>query len=239
MKIKTIITAINLNTIRQFVILLAVTTLCSTVLNAQIFFDGSLETDAPPAALGGFPMVPFEVDTRPNGNNIKYPDVPLPAPYNGSLGFTPDLDHLKIPANWSTWSHGYVGSVYFTGWSVNQMTFTLPPETRAFYFYAQPDAFGFFEITAIGEAGSRSSVSSGPIPVDGRGGAKYFGFYTDGIAEIDQIVVTAQSGANGFAVGEFGIFVGNLPGVPLSNRVIYPGILLMICFIVIRFRRNI
>ncbi len=108
MKGTTIITSIVFIAIRQFLIILAVTVLCSTALSAQIFFDGSPGTDAPPATLGGFPMVPFEVDTRPNGSNNKYPDVPLPAPYNGSLGFTPDLAHLKIPGNWSTWSHGYI-----------------------------------------------------------------------------------------------------------------------------------
>ncbi len=223
--------------IRQIVFMLAFIVLFSTALNAQIFFDGSPETDAPPPTLGGFTMVPFEEDNRPT--LVFYPDVPLPAPYTGVLGFTPDLRHNKIGDGWQTWSHGYTGSVYFTGTGVNSMTFTLPPETRAFYFYAEPNIQNVFNIEAIGEAGSRSSVSSGPIPVDGLGGAKYFGFYTQGLEAISQIVVTAEAGANGFAVGEFGIFVGppDTVAVPLSNWAFYLGILLMIGFVIIRFRR--
>lgn len=222
--------------IGQFSFIVALTILCSTALNAQIFFDGSPETDAPPPTLGGFTMVPFEDDNRDTFE--EYSDVPLPAPYTGNLGFTPDLDHRKIGTGWATWSHGYDGSVYFTGTGVNSMTFILPPETRAFYFYAQPNIFSVFNIEAIGEAGSRSSVSSGPIPVDGSGGAKYFGFYTDGFEEISQIVVTADAGADGFAVGEFGIFVGPVSEpVPISNFALYLGLLLMITFGAYRLRR--
>jgi len=223
--------------IRQIVFMLALTFLYSTALNAQIFFDGSPETDAPPPTLGGFTMVPFEEDNR--DLFVSYPDVPLPTPYTGDLGFTPDLNHRKIgigATGWSTWSHGYTGSVYFTGMDVNSMTFTLPPKTYAFYFYAQPNDFNIFNIEAIGEAGSRSSVSSGQIPVDGDSGAKYFGFYTEDEAVISQIVVTADAGANGFGVGEFGIF-SEPPPVPLSNWALCLGTLLMITFVVIRFRR--
>ena len=217
--------------------MLAFIVLFSTALNAQIIFDGSPETDAPPPTLGGFTMVPFEEDTRPTG--AFYPDVPLPAPYTGVLGFTPDLRHSKIGDGWQTWSHGYTGSVYSTaGVDITSRTLTLPPETRAFYFYAQPNIFSVFNIEAIGEAGSRSSVSSGPIPVDGSGGAKYFGFYTDGFEEIPQIVVPAQDGAEGIAVGEFGIFVGPVSEpVPISSFALYLGLLLMVTFGAYRLRR--
>jgi hypothetical protein len=135
-----------------------------------------------------------------------YSDVPLPAPYVGVIEFSPVLNHRKISAGWGTWSHGYTGSVYYTNGG-DAMTFTLPPQTVAFYFYAEPNAFTILEITAVGEIGAKSSVSSGPIPVDGDGGAKYFGFYTDGIANIAQINVTAASHQQDFAVGEFGIFI--------------------------------
>ncbi len=83
-----------------------------------------------------------------------------------------------------------------------------------------------------------STVSSGPIPVDGQSGAKYFGFYTDGTAEIAQIVVTAVAGADGFAVGEFGIYVASEPvPVPLSNLAIYLGAVLMVSLLVFQSRR--
>ena len=181
-------------------------------------------------------MVPFEDDNRPTF--VTYPDVPLPAPYTGNLGFTPDLIHYKIGDGWSAWGHGYTGSVYFTGGGVNSMTFTLPPETRAFYFYSLPNTFGTYSM----EATAQDGTTSGPISVTSSlaGEAKYFGFYTLGGVEISQIEVTAQTGTNGFAVGEFGIFVGppsEPVAVPLSSWAFYLGIFLMISFVVIRFRR--
>ena len=67
---------------------------------------------------------------------------------------------------------------------------------------------------------------------------EYFDFYTDGFEEIPQIVVTAQDGAEGIAVGEFGIFVGPVSEpVPISSFALYLGLLLMVTFGAYRLRR--
>lgn len=75
---------------------------------------------------------------------------------------------------------------------------TLPENTQAFYFYAEPEAYRDYEIAATTPEGA----SSGPIPVDSNAGAKYFGFYTTDGSTLSTITVNAQIG---FAVGEFGI----------------------------------
>ncbi len=164
---------------------------------AAVTFDGSPGTAAPPATLGGYTMTPFADDPRPLLNNVSS----VPAPTGGSVGFSPDLQHHKIGSIWSTWSHGYTGDVYSTGGT--SITMTMPANTVAFYFYAEPNLFGVFNITATSDSGT----TSGAVPVEGNSGAKYFGFYATGGDTIVSITVTAVAGASGFAVGEFGIAV--------------------------------
>ena len=57
---------------------------------------------------------------------------------------------------------------------------SLPPDTVLFYLYAEPNPFGLFEITAVAQDGTQS----GPILVDGFGGATYFGFYATGTSTL-------------------------------------------------------
>jgi len=159
-----------------------------------ITFDGSPGTGAPPAKLGGYAMVPFGADPQPVGADVS--GVATPSG-KGTVGFTPDLQHLQVGNGWATWSNGYTGDVYATG-GATSMTFTLPPGTNAFYFYAEPDPFATFEITATAQNGT----TSGPIPVDGFASAQFFGFYTDGTVSLKSIEVDSQVD---FAVGEFGI----------------------------------
>jgi hypothetical protein len=80
---------------------------------------------------------------------------------------------------------------------------TLPPSTKAFYFYAEPEKFMTFSITATSDDGT----ISGSMPVAGEGGAEHFGFYATGSATISTITVTVAD-PDGFAVGEFGVFNG-------------------------------
>ena len=53
-------------------------------------------------------------------------------------------------------------------------------------------------------AAAQDGTTSGPVSVDGNGGAKYFGFYGTGGATISTITVTTPD-TLGFAIGEFGI----------------------------------
>jgi Ca2+-binding RTX toxin-like protein len=77
----------------------------------------------------------------------------------------------------------------------------LPENTKAFYFYAEPQIFDTFSVTATASDGT----TSGPVAVRGQAGAKYFGFYTTGGSRISTITVDVDPAARGFAVGEFGI----------------------------------
>lgn len=157
-----------------------------------ITFDGSPGTGAPPSTLGPYTMTRFGADPRPLERAVSGVAVPSG---NGTVGFTPILEHVRVGNGWSGWSNGYTGDVYTVGSSV---TFTLPAGTNAFYFYAEPDLFATLEITATAQNGT----TSGPVPVNGNAGAQYFGFYTDGSVSLKSIQADSQTS---FAVGEFGI----------------------------------
>jgi hypothetical protein len=174
----------------------------TTCTQGSIAFDGSPGTAAPPATLGPYTMTPFGDDGRPEFDMVS--DVPDPA---GTIGFSPSLSHRQVPGSWATWSHGYTSDVYFTGGP--QITITLPAGTKAFYFYAEPEQFAVFSVQATAQDGT----TSGPIPVQGEGGAQYFGFYGTGAATLASITVTTAD-PSGFAVGEFGINPAAGPVIP-------------------------
>ena len=156
---------------------------------------------APSSTLGSFTMTPFANDTRSNGGLVSSSQT---TPIGGVVGFSPSLTLAEIGSGWGTWSHGYTGDVYYGG----SITLTLPAGTGAFYFYAEPNLFGTFNITA----------TSGGVPVAqltaGNSGANYFGFYGTGGDTISSIIVTFDQGAGGGAVGEFGIAASGASGVP-------------------------
>jgi hypothetical protein len=169
-----------------------------------ITFDGSPGTAAPPSTLGTYNMTAFGPDSQPNcsdpGSTVTGVNDPA-----GAIGFTPSLHHDKATGPcWATWSHGYAGDVYDTVSAVDPTTatITLPSGTNAFYFYAEPNQFSVLTIQATAQNGT----TSGPISVDGNGGAQYFGFYGTGGVTVASITVTT-SDPQGFAVGEFGISV--------------------------------
>jgi hypothetical protein len=185
-------------------------TTCETA--PPIVFDGSPGTNAPPSTLGPYTMTPFGPDPQPvcpNSGSI-VTGVSDPA---GTIGFTPALRHDKATiACWATWSHGYTGDVYDNASAADptQITITLPAATRAFYLYAEPNVFDVFNVTATAQDGT----TSGPIPVQGNSGAKYFGFYATGTLDLASITVTTTADARGFAVGEFGISTATPPPIP-------------------------
>ena len=105
----------------------------------------------------------------------------------GSIGFSPSLAHLRVPSSWATWSHGYAGDVYFTGGgSEGNVEITLPPGTKAFAFYAEPNTFADFTVEAIADDGT----SSEPVDIQGNSGARYFGFYANDARSVASIRAT-------------------------------------------------
>jgi hypothetical protein len=162
-----------------------------------IVFDGSPGTAAPPATLGPYTMTRFASDPRPEEfvMNVRAP--------HDLLTFSQSLLHTRVGSLWATWSHGYTGDVYHSAESAdpNRLVMTLPANTVAFYFYAEPNAFSTFNIIATANDGT----SSGPIPTEGFAGARYFGFYARDGATLRTITLNVDPNAQGFAVGEFGI----------------------------------
>jgi hypothetical protein len=174
----------------------------ASCVTPDIIFDGSPGTAGPPPTLGPYAMTAFGADPQPLGSVSGVND---PA---GTISFSTPLNHDRIGQGWATWSHGYTGDVYdtcFTGAGCaaadpSTVTINLPAGTQAFYFYAEPNNLSPFTITAMAQDGT----TSGPVTVDGNGGARYFGFYGVGGATLASITITADDPL-GFAVGEFGI----------------------------------
>ena len=166
---------------------------------AQIVFDASPGTAAPPTVLGPYTLTPFTPDARPLFNQVTTVTTPGNVCGERSITFGPALEHDRIGQGWATWSHGYTGDVYQAFGS--NVTITLPTGTSAFYLYAEPNIFGTFTIQATANDGT----TLGPIPVQSNSGARYYGFYTTGPAALSSITISADGGAGGFAIGEFGI----------------------------------
>lgn len=162
----------------------------------SIVFSGAPGTSAPPSTLGPYSMTPFAPDSQAVGASVASVAGPT-----GTLGFSPSLLHCLTPnpdGCWQTWSNNYSGDVYAT--ASGSITLTLPPSAKAFYFYAEPDEFMTFSMTAS----SSDGTTSGPIPVAGFSGARYFGFYATGSATLTTITVAGED-PDGFAIGEFGV----------------------------------
>jgi len=213
------LTALAITPWRAFLFMttLVLTTLVALTIGAgtaraAITFDGSPGTAAPPATLGPYTMTPFANDPVAIGTVV----ASAPAPV-GVVGFSPSLTNFEIGSGWATWSHGYTGDVYAT-LGPTSATMTMPAQTRAFYFYAEPNPLAVFNITATAQDGT----TSGPIPVDGNAGATYFGFFATGPDLIASITVSSTVD---FAVGEFGIAYNAPPdcsAVTASPDVLWP-----------------
>lgn len=182
-------------------ILVTVLAVCATA-SADIYFQ-NLGTAAPPGALGGWAMTAFAPDPQPTNFT---PVSSVASPLGGQVSFSTSLQHALTPGEWGTWSHGYSGDVYYNpGTSV---TLTLPADTTAFYLYAEPNLFDWYDIQAIADDGT----NSGWISVYGSAGANGFGFYTTSGQTITSISVNASSD---YAIGEFGIAAVPAPGAVL------------------------
>ena len=164
-------------------------------VTGAVVFDGSPGTAAPPSTLGPYTMTQAAADPRPV--NATVPDTALP---DGTMDFSPSAIHMTTPdGGWASWSNNYAGDVYYD--SGTTLTMSLPSGTGAFYFYAEPNAFATFTVQAVAQDGT----ASGPVAVNGAGGATYLGFYGTGGAQVRTVTVTTDAAAQGFAVGEFGV----------------------------------
>ena len=176
---------------------------------------------APAGTLGGYTMTAFDDDTRPTIADVTSVDSPL----GGAVAFDIAMSHREIGSGWATWSHGYTGDVYYTN-GATEVTMTMPADTFAFYFYAEPTAFSTFTFTA--EADDGTSVSQS---VAGDSGASYFGFYGTGGTSVASITVSMS---DDFAVGEFGISATAVPLPPAA----FMGLALLAGVGVMRRRRR-
>jgi hypothetical protein len=80
------------------------------------------------------------------------------------------------------------------------VTLTLPANTGAFQFWAEPNDFGTHTITAAANDGTTLALS-----VTGFQGANGFGFYADPGQAIHSITISAPPEALTFGLAEFSI----------------------------------
>jgi hypothetical protein len=155
----------------------------------------ALGTAAPPATLGGYSMTAFGNDTR-GVVNVTSVGAADGAPLGHTLSFGAPVSHREVPSSWLTWSHGYTGDVYYTN-GATTLTMTLSPGAGAFIFYAEPNPFQSFTITATDSDGGTIVQT-----VSGSAGAAGYGLHTTGGSTITTVTVTSSVD---FAVGEFSI----------------------------------
>lgn len=182
----------------------------SFAANADILFQ-NLGTAAPPATVGGHAMTPFDqtpqaaISDHTTGISI----IPG-SPVAGTLGISPTADKRTAGTSWwagnpGAWGHGYVGPVFYV--TARPVVLTLPANTRAFYFYVQPDQFGTFNVTATTDSGT----TSGAVPVNSApsGSANGFAFYSTAGETITSISITNNASFYpGMALAEFGVGTG-------------------------------
>jgi hypothetical protein len=111
---------------------------------------------------------------------------------------------FTVPGTWNNWSNGYASTVY-ANLNGTTETVTLPGQTRAFYLYAEGNDYAAVNITVTSNSGATLTQS-----VTTPNGAEGFGIFTDGDDSITTVSIDAPAttGEGGFAIGEFGIFVG-------------------------------
>lgn len=159
----------------------------------------------------GFKMVPVANTSQPEFSILSTLSSPL-----GNLTFSPLVQKMNINSAWTTWSHGYTGEVYFSGWNVLTTTITLPAGISAFDLYVEPNLFGLFDIAVTGMNGTSTTLLQ---KVSGLSGAKYFGFYaTEGdLLSTIKITDLSNGAAHGFGMAEFRLASRPIAAVPESS----------------------
>src|SRR5690606_32518999 len=112
----------------------------------------------------------------------------------GNVTFSTACNIRQIGAGWATWSHGYLGSVYYSNGAASLDV--SPPANSAFYLYAEPNPFADIEFEITRDGGD-SVVET----ISGSSGAKGYGF----CGGVKTVNVRTTDGVTDFAVGEFGI----------------------------------
>lgn len=192
----------------------------ATSANAAIVIDTSIGTSAPPASLGGYTMSPFAQTFAP-------PSASVTTVTDGgnTLTFDRAVTTAGVGNGWGTWSNGYTGQVFHTASTRDtSLGITLPTGTKAFYFYAQPNTFGNFDITLsyTGATGSPATQN-----VSGSAGAKFFGIYGTAGEDLTGTLSITTTDQFGFAVGQFGINVNATVPEPSSLAIFGLGASLM------------
>jgi hypothetical protein len=200
-----------LSRLKLFVALAVVVLLVGPQVATADITAVNLGTAAPPTTLGPYTMTPFPLDPRPLFGTV----TNVPSPLGGAVGFSDTREHVRVGSGWATWSHGYTGDVYFSPSLATSLTLTLPPNTGAFDFWAEPDPFATFTITAVANDGTTLSES-----VSGIGGASGFGFFASAGTSITSIAI---SSAADFGIGEFGI-AASVSGVPEPTTIALFGV---------------
>jgi hypothetical protein len=179
----------------------------SFTASADVLFQ-NLGTAAPPATLGSHVITPFDQAAQAAIPNFTMVSVIPGSPVAGDLTISPEASKRTVPSGgWnSSWSHGYTGPVFFA--QATSATLTLPPNTRAFYFYAQGNFFSSHTFTVTTDGGATSGpVSVSTAPAGGADGATGFAFYSTAGETITSISISAPT-SGGMSFGEFGIGTG-------------------------------
>lgn len=154
-----------------------------------------LGTDAPPAQVGGIEVIPFPADARPVFQDV----LTVADGFGRELTLNSPMSVRLIGMGWATWSHGYLGNVYYNN-GQRDIRVTFPRGVKATSFYAEPGPFGLFEITIVASDGTTTAFDD--QIVDGRSGAHGWGIYATGGSEITSIRIAADVD---FSIGEFAI----------------------------------
>jgi hypothetical protein len=150
----------------------------------------NIGTGLPPATLGGYSMT--ELGSIPPGS------------------ISGDAIPTTVGVGWATWGQGLSGNQVFVIGDYEAsvpLVLSVTPGTEAVDFYAEPNVFDTFNITATDSSGATVTEA-----VAGFYGSSGFGFYESGAGSLSSITVTADPAAEGFAIGEFGINGGSLTG---------------------------
>jgi hypothetical protein len=239
---------LTMKTLKTMVFTLSLAAVLTTPVVAGII-GHTLGLAAPPSVLGAYAVTAFTADPAGPGDLVAAVALPAGATPSGVVGFSDLLEHQTVPGGWATWSHGYAGDVYWLdGFVADTLVLTLPVETKAFYFYVQPNYFGpvgapadfDFDITAENDAGESMAVLGETI--SGLGGAKGFGFSITGPGDPSLTTITIAGLAtwpDGFAVGEFGINgTGGGPSVPEGGVALWLFLSVMIALAGLRRASN-
>jgi hypothetical protein len=184
------------------------------------------DPDSPNGGTNSLSNLGFAMETTSSGGGIDGEPVGGVYNTNGDKGITfsddpPTKQTVGNPA-WSTWSHSYNGEVFVNSTNGTTIDLTEPanPGTNiltAFDFYVQPNDSNVYTITVTANGSSTPITLS--QSVDGNGGAKYFGFYATDGDTFNNISILADSGAQGFAIGEFRVSTTATAPVPEPNTI--------------------